>query len=1035
MGTLTKGGVTRLWVALAFAIVVLADAGVAMAQTPFIPYYGKNLVRYKNFDWKIYTTEHFEIYYYTDVEQHLERVASYAESAYQQISSDLKHDLAFKVPMIIFKTHTEFEQQNVIPGAAQEGVAAFAESTRNRMLLPLDEPPDLLFRTITHELVHIFQFDIIPQSLIRDTMPLWVSEGHADYETGYWTPLDLMTVRDAAVADIVPKMSQLSGYGDSGNPRLIYNLGHVAFEFIEAKYGKEGVRQFLFALRKNVVGGGESAYQDGLKLAPDEFDQEFDKYLKDRFKPFRDKERPADYGRNLAPKPEKGDYANALTAEPSPSGDLFAVVTANMSDREYDIILQSSKDGAVIRNLTRGFNENMGFQNLSVPGTRWNTVGWLAWSPSGDRLAYVVRTEDYQTIVLQNVLTRKLEKRIPLKSVNAVESPAFSPDGRSIAFSGLRDAKSDIFSVDIDTLAVTHVTDDEFYNYAPTYSPDGKFIVFMSRVSGNEKLFRVDLDTKKRTQLTFGTHDDGAARFYDADTIMFPSTATDPSQPIDPEIARNGNIYNIWTLNLKNGELREYTDALTGNVSPVPVKTDKGTKVAFITYYKGEYGLTTMELTKQLATASSADFGAPGPIIDFQAPLSHTLIAGNQRKKKMFEKLFLEGRPPVAVGVTSGGNIYGGTQLSFGDVLGDQRIDIYFAGMSGYRSYGASWVNLAKRFQYAIQGYWQTDFYYGTYGTSYLYDPIYLDPEDAISTRTMRGVSAFGIYPLDTYRRLEVSGGVQSYNEQYDGFTSSESQAFQQDQYGRVLYQNGTMVPLSVAFIQETTVFREFGPLSGNTLRFAYEIAPKIGNTLSRQTVDMDLRWYKRLYGESLLAIRGRGFRSWGDEPGFTYFGGGADLRGYDYLEFIGQNAVYANAELRYSLVKAMLTPIGIMGGIRGTFFFNIGGAWFDNSGYTFATSKTTDFTPILYYQQDPLTGLITPVYGPTIPVSGFRLVDGRASYGLGLETFVLGFPMHFDWSWRTLFNRDWEDLYYYAYGGSDAFRQARFQFWMGFDF
>jgi len=103
------------------------------------------------------------------------------------------------------------------------------------MLLPLDEPPDLLFRTITHELVHIFQFDIIPQSLIRDTMPLWVSEGHADYETGYWTPLDLMTVRDAAVADIVPKMSQLSGYGDSGNPRLIYNLGHVAFEFIEAK--------------------------------------------------------------------------------------------------------------------------------------------------------------------------------------------------------------------------------------------------------------------------------------------------------------------------------------------------------------------------------------------------------------------------------------------------------------------------------------------------------------------------------------------------------------------------------------------------------------------------------------------------------------------------------------------------------------------------------------------------------------------------------------------------------------------------------
>jgi Tol biopolymer transport system component len=40
------------------------------------------------------------------------------------------------------------------------------------------------------------------------------------------------------------------------------------------------------------------------------------------------------------------------------------------------------------------------------------------------------------TIILQNVLTRKIEKRIPIKSVNAVESPAFSPDGRLIAFSG-----------------------------------------------------------------------------------------------------------------------------------------------------------------------------------------------------------------------------------------------------------------------------------------------------------------------------------------------------------------------------------------------------------------------------------------------------------------------------------------------------------------------------------------------------------------------------------------------------------------------
>ena len=108
-------------------------AGLATAQTPFVPYFGKNNIHYDRFDWHIYTTDHFEIYYYPDIEKHLERVASYAESAYQHVSADLKHDLSFKIPLIIFKTHSEFEQENVAPGAAQEGVAAFLEKRKGEI--------------------------------------------------------------------------------------------------------------------------------------------------------------------------------------------------------------------------------------------------------------------------------------------------------------------------------------------------------------------------------------------------------------------------------------------------------------------------------------------------------------------------------------------------------------------------------------------------------------------------------------------------------------------------------------------------------------------------------------------------------------------------------------------------------------------------------------------------------------------------------------------------------------------------------------
>src|SRR5262245_24770206 len=342
----TRRNLAGRFVGAMAALAVVSFATPIHAQTPFVPYYGKNQIRYDTFRWHIYTTDHFEIYYYPETEKHLERVASYAESAYQQISADLKHDLAFKVPLIVFKTSSEFQEQNVVPGAAQEGVGAFAEPFRDRMVLPIDEPPDLLYRLIVHELTHIFEFDIIPQGLIRRSVPLWVNEGLSDYERAQWAPLDLAMIRDAAVSDIVPKMSDLEGYGNANNPRLIYNLGHAVFEFIEARLGKEGIRQFLFALRKSVIGGGEDAYQEALKMKPDEFDQAFERYLKERFKPFRDKERPADYGRDLSPNPEKTHYAEALSIAPSPSGDLIAAVTINRKDGELDVVLLSSKDGS-----------------------------------------------------------------------------------------------------------------------------------------------------------------------------------------------------------------------------------------------------------------------------------------------------------------------------------------------------------------------------------------------------------------------------------------------------------------------------------------------------------------------------------------------------------------------------------------------------------------------------------------------------------------------------------------------------------------
>jgi len=163
------------------------------------------------------------------------------------------------------------------------------------------------------------------------------------------------------------------------------------------------------------------------------------------------------------------------------------------------------------------------------------------------------------------------------------------------------------------------------------------------------------------------------------------------------------------------------------------------------------------------------------------------------------------------------------------------------------------------------------------------------------------------------------------------------------------------------------------------------------------------------------------------------YFGGNSEMRGYEYLEFLGSETAFLNAELRFPFIEAMLTPLGVLGGIRGVLFANMGGGRFEGQPFKWLSNKAETYTPVVGFIEGFNTR--TPVFGPPTRVDGLRLIDARASYGIGLETFALGFPVHFDWAWRTLINKDWEDLRFAADGGSAAFRKPRFAMWIGYDF
>ena len=242
------------------------------------------------FDWQVETTEHehFALYYYPALQPELERFGAAAERAYGRVSKTLDHQLAFIVPLILFKTREDFVQQGIapdIPETVLRTVTSFSEPKRDRIVILLDEDPDRWELQITHELTHIFQFDIVSDGLTTSSgrVPSWILEGMADYVTGVWDPDQLAQLREVVVADRVPQLSTLRENEDGGSGLHPVTLGHAAFEFIEAEYGAERVKQFLLELRRAVLEGSDDLYEATLQLTPDEFDRAFESYLRQRF--------------------------------------------------------------------------------------------------------------------------------------------------------------------------------------------------------------------------------------------------------------------------------------------------------------------------------------------------------------------------------------------------------------------------------------------------------------------------------------------------------------------------------------------------------------------------------------------------------------------------------------------------------------------------------------------------------------------------------------------------------------------------------
>src|SRR5438477_6945984 len=120
-----------LLLATTLSVLSLPLARPALAQ-------GQNKIVYDVFDWQIYQSTHFQIYYYSREKEALQKVVSMAESAYDELSRRLNYQIPKPIPLLYYATHAEFEQNNIITSFIPEAVGAFAEPARNRMVIPID---------------------------------------------------------------------------------------------------------------------------------------------------------------------------------------------------------------------------------------------------------------------------------------------------------------------------------------------------------------------------------------------------------------------------------------------------------------------------------------------------------------------------------------------------------------------------------------------------------------------------------------------------------------------------------------------------------------------------------------------------------------------------------------------------------------------------------------------------------------------------------------------------------------------------------
>jgi len=947
-------------------LTTLAAPAPARAQ-----FFGQNKVQYKHFKWKVLRTEHFDVYHYEGTEEAVQQAALMAERAYQRLSRVLDHQIHARVPLVLYASHADFEQTNITPELLSIGTGGVTEFLKRRVFLPFTGDFGELDHVLTHEMVHAFQVDILfgdKAGLVTNpfgnTPPGWFMEGMAEYlSVGEIDTNTQMWLRDASLEGYLIPIRILGYVGDL----RVYRFGQSIFEFIADTYGIAKVGEILKKTRR--LGGMDRALESATGLTVDVLSKKWQEAVRKEYLPqIADYDKPDVIATRITD--AERDLSNFnVAASVSPSGMQMVYI----SDRSMynDVYLASALDGKVFHKLVSG--ERTGtFETLRF----FNTS--IAWAPDEKQIALPAKAGGEDALYLIDIPSGKIRKKLRF-GLDAIYSPTWSPDGKRIAFVGIKNGLSYLYSTNLEGKEVQEHLGGEYSIRDPAWSPDGRRIAFATD-QGEET---------DRSRLIFGKP---RIALYDvlSDSVeVLPNqTGANSSVQWTPGgtsiiyISDRSGIPNIYRQDLATGESYRLSNLLTGvaglvaNAPCISLSAD-GKRLLFTAFTRGGWDIYSVRDPRKFIESppafTLAEQGPPGRVGSL-APLGTSVEAAAGATETADavgppDSVDPDGGPalsasppdtstargPAVVDTTlalyvqqvyrepladstsfvrlpykakfsrdyiSGGALFasnvgfaGSSAISFSDVLGNHNI------LAVLNLFG----NLSDSDIYLSYTNLARRTNYGFAVFQYRNDLLlFASPSsDDVESQIYRGGAFFMSRPFNRFRRFEY--GVES------AVLSERVLRFNYD-LGTIstVADNGSAwyVAPNIGLVADNALYGSTGPINGGRSR--YNVEQAFGD-VHYTTGILDWRRYTNIRHRYALAQRFIAGASVGRDPRLFRFGGAFTYRGIDYGDLVGTRVLLGNLEFRFPLIEQLRLgwPLSLnLGGINGVLFLDGTTTW-----------------------------------------------------------------------------------------------------------